>query len=207
METAMEDVMKTDIPQRQGQGPGSQLDGSGSGVSAGVGGVAQQAKTFGRDVKDKTSELTGSIMRAAKTQAQGLGATASGLADQAKDKVESAVNDKKSAGADYIGSIASAVHRAAGEIGNEVPQAGQYIHQAADRLDDVAAAVREKNVRELVGEVEGFARQQPMLFFGGTLLLGFAAIRFLKTTQGGTQSAGASTQPVTSSPKMVPGNY
>jgi hypothetical protein len=192
----MEDTMNPGNTQPMGQRQGS------SQVGSGLDGVAQQAKTFGRDIKDKTSEFTDSLARTAKSQAQGLSAAAGDLAGQAKDKVEAAVNDKKSVGADYIGNIASAVHRVAGEIGNEIPQAAPYIHQAANRLEGVATAVREKNVRELVGEVEGFARQQPMLFFGGTLLLGFAAIRFLKTTQGGSQA-----QPMTPSPATAPGTY
>jgi hypothetical protein len=37
-------------------------------------------------------------------------------------------------------------------------------------------------VRELVGEVQDFARRQPTLFFGGAVVLGFAALRFLKST-------------------------
>ena len=42
--------------------------------------------------------------------------------------------------------------------------------------------MRERDVRELVGEVQDFARKQPTLFFGGAVILGFAALRFLKST-------------------------
>jgi cell division septum initiation protein DivIVA len=185
---------------------GAQRDGSGAGGSLGMGGLTEQAKAMGRDIKNKASEFSDNVAKTAKNQAQGLSAAASDLADQAKGKVESAVNEKKSAGADYIGNIAGAVHRAADEIDGEVPQAAQYIHQAADRLEDVASAVRDRNVRDLVGEVENFARQQPMLFFGGTLLLGFAAIRFLKTSENDPNSAVAS-QHISSSPSTAPSSY
>ena len=49
--------------------------------------------------------------------------------------------------------------------------------------------MREKDVRQLVGEVQDFARRQPTLFFGGAVLLGFAALRFLKSAppSGGTE--------------------
>jgi hypothetical protein len=33
----------------------------------------------------------------------------------------------------------------------------------------------------LVGEVQDFARRQPTLFIGGAVILGFAALRFLKS--------------------------
>jgi uncharacterized protein YjbJ (UPF0337 family) len=148
----MEDTMNPGNTQPMGQRQGS------SQVGSGLDGVAQQAKTFGRDIKDKTSEFTDSLARTAKSQAQGLSAAAGDLAGQAKDKVEAAVNDKKSVGADYIGNIASAVHRVAGEIGNEIPQAAPYIHQAANRLEGVATAVREKNVRELVAATHAVFR-------------------------------------------------
>jgi hypothetical protein len=48
-------------------------------------------------------------------------------------------------------------------------------------MQGVADTIRERDVRELVGDVQEFARQQPTLFFGGAVILGFAALRFLKS--------------------------
>ena len=36
-------------------------------------------------------------------------------------------------------------------------------------------------MRDLVGELTDFARRRPTLVFGGAMLLGFAALRFLKS--------------------------
>jgi len=102
------------------------------------------------------------------------------------------MNEQKTAGADYLGTIAQAVHRAAGEFQTEVPQAAQYIRQAAGQIESVANAVRERNIRELVGEVQGFARRQPTLFFGGAVILGFAALRFLKSSDTSSSGKGSS---------------
>ena len=144
--------------------------------------LAGQAKDLVRDVKAKASGLTDEVTRAAKDNASQLGDAAMAMANSAKDKVEAAVSERKSLGADYIGSIAQAAGRAAYSFEAELPQAAHYIRQASEQIQGVADTVRERNVRELVGEVQDFARRQPTLFFGGAVVMGFAALRFLKST-------------------------
>ena len=143
---------------------------------------AAQAKDMVRDVKAKASDLTDGVTRAAKDNASQIGDAALDIANNAKDKVEAAVTERKSIGADYIGSIAQATGRAAHEFEAELPQAARYIRQASEQMQGVADTVRERDVRELVGEVQDFAKRQPTLFFGGAVILGFAALRFLKST-------------------------
>jgi len=147
---------------------------------------ASQAKGVARDLKAKATDVTESVTRAAKDQASQLGSTARDIASSAKDKVETAVQEQvtqqKSLGADYIGSIAQAATRAAHEFDNDLPQAAHYIRQASEQIQGVADTVREHDLRELVGEVQDFARRQPTLFFGGAVVLGFAALRFLKSS-------------------------
>lgn len=144
--------------------------------------LTAKAKDVVRDVKGKAAELTDSVARTAKENASQLGDAAVDLANSAKDRAEEAVTRRKSLGADYIGSIAQATGRAADEFEPELPQAARYIRQASEQIRGVADTVREKDVRELVAEVQDFARRQPTLFFGGAVVLGFAALRFLKST-------------------------
>ena len=151
--------------------------------------LAGKAKDVVRDVKAKASDLTDGVTRAAKDNASQLGDAALGIANSAKDKVEQVVSERKSLGADYIGSIAQATGRAANEFQSDLPQAAQYIRQASEQIQGFADTVRERDVRELVGEVQGFARRQPTLFFGGAVVLGFAALRFLKSTAPNAGSA------------------
>lgn len=141
-----------------------------------------EAKDIVRDIKAKASDLTDGVTRAAKDSASQLGEAALDMANTAKDKVQAQVRQRKSIGADYIASLAQATGRAANEFEADVPQAAHYIRQASEQIQNVADTVRERDVRELVGEVQGFARRQPTLFFGGAVVLGFAALRFLKST-------------------------
>jgi methyl-accepting chemotaxis protein len=151
--------------------------------------LAGKAKNVVREVKAKASDLTDGVTRAAKDNAAQLGDAALDLANSAKDKVETAVTQRKSLGADYIVSIAQATGRAANEFDHDLPQAAQYIRQASEQIQGVANTVREHDVRELIGEVQDFARRQPTLFFGGAVVLGFAALRFLKSTPPKASSA------------------
>ena len=144
--------------------------------------LSGKAKEVVRDVKAKAAGMTEDITKAAKDNAAQLGNTAKEFATNAADKVGEAVTQRKSLGADYIGSIAQATQQAAMAFDNDLPQAAHYIRQASEQIQGVADNVREKDVRELVGDVQEFARQQPTLFFGGAVVLGFAALRFLKST-------------------------
>jgi hypothetical protein len=144
--------------------------------------LADKAKDVVREVKEKAAGLTDDITRAAKENASQLGDTARQFASTAQEKVGEAVTQRKSIGADYIGSIAQATSQAAQAFDSDLPQAARYIRQASEQIQGVADTVRERDVRELVGEVQDFARKQPTLFFGGAVILGFAALRFLKST-------------------------
>jgi hypothetical protein len=144
--------------------------------------LADKAKDMVRDAKAKASELTDGAMRAAKDNAAQLGDAALEMANSAKEKVEANVTQRKSIGADYLGSIAQAAGRSAKEFEADLPQAAHYIRQASAQIQGVADNVRGRDVRELVAEVQDFARRQPTLFFGGAVVLGFAALRFLKSS-------------------------
>jgi hypothetical protein len=163
---------------------------------SGAADLADQAKTLGVDLKNKASDLTDTVSRAAKDHAGNLGTAAKDMASDATERVKTAMDSQKTAGADYLGTIAQAVQRSAGQFDNDVPQAAKYIRQAAGQIETVANAVRQRDMRELVGEVQEFARRQPTLFFGGAVVLGFAALRFFKSSapsHGHGTSAGVNT--------------
>ena len=149
--------------------------------------LREQAADMARDLKNKASDVGDHVTRAAKDKASELGAAAKKLSGDATEKIEDAANERKSMGANYIGSIAQAVDRAAGEFDTAVPQAASYMRQASHQIQDFADSIDGRDVRELVGEVQDFARKQPTLFFGGAVILGFAALRFLKSAPASSQ--------------------
>jgi len=147
-----------------------------------------KARDLGRDLKGQASALAESATDTVKTQANNLTETTRELASQAGDKMKAAVADQKTVGADYVGNFAEMVRRASYEFDGQIPQAGQYIRKAADQIGSVSEALRTRDVSELVGEVQDFARKQPAAFFGAAVLAGFAAVRFFKSAPAGQKN-------------------
>jgi hypothetical protein len=128
------------------------------------------------------SEMGDKLKRTFGDQAANVGDKAKTVASDAGQKIETAWQNQRASGASYLENVAGLVHQAAEVFDQEAPQAARYIHQAADQIDGVAEAVRSKSMREVTSEVQGFARRQPAIFFGGAMLLGFAAVRLFRAT-------------------------
>ena len=141
-----------------------------------------EIQSFGDDMKEAASAAQEKVTDTVREQAAKVGDKAKTFASDTGRKIESALDAQRGTGADYLQNMAGLVHQTADVFEREVPQASRYIHQAAEQIDTMAEAVRTKNVREAVGDVQDFARRQPALFFGGALLLGFAAVRLFKTS-------------------------
>jgi hypothetical protein len=100
----------------------------------------------------------------------------------AKTEARRIASQQKEAGADRLGEVAGAVHGAARSLEAGMPQVASYVHDAATRLEDAAKTLRQRDVDDIMDQIGRFARAQPVLFFGGAMLAGFALTRFLKST-------------------------
>jgi hypothetical protein len=110
-----------------------------------------------------------------------------GLTNRAAEVIRDTATDfaeaRKREGAERIKGFGRAVHGAADEIGREIPQAGDYVHKAADTIESAADHLQNRSVDELIGTFTRFARQQPAAAFVGAVLVGFVLSRFLKSAQ------------------------
>ncbi len=100
----------------------------------------------------------------------------------AMSQAEEVADRQKKAGAERVDEVAKAVHGAADQLGKQMPQAAELVHAAASRLEQGAEAVRERNIRDLVGTFSDMGRKEPLALFGGAIVAGFAISRFLKST-------------------------
>lgn len=121
------------------------------------------------------------------------------LASKAADKLVSSAEDQKQAGIDYMEGISSSVRRAAGEFEQQLPEAARYIRLAADEMTTMSESLRRRDIGKLLHDVQSFARRQPTAFLGISLVFGFAATRFLRSSaenrgMEGNRSAMADTQ-------------
>jgi hypothetical protein len=121
-----------------------------------------------------------------------VGAATGGIADTAKDigeKIGSVARDAgvnmgeapKAAGADAIEGVGRAVRNAADEIGKESPLVAGYVRDAAASIEKVAGDLRAHTIGDVLDMVTRFGRQQPVAFFAGAIVAGFALSRFVKS--------------------------
>lgn len=153
--------------------------------------LTDQALSAGRDIKDKAIGLVGASSDTIKEQASDFVDTAKDVASQATDKLKQAVDGQKSAGADYVGSLAETIRRAAKEFDSDLPIAGTYIRKAAARVEGVADTMRTGNFTDLIRGAQSFARRQPTAFLGMAVLAGFGVVRFLKSSANEVDRSGA----------------
>jgi len=149
--------------------------------------VTDQAISAGRDVKDKAIGLAAASSETIKNQASEFVDAAKDVASEATDKLKQTVDSQKSAGADYVGSLAGTIRRAAKEFDGDLPIAGSYIRKAASQVEGVADTIRTGNFKDLVRGAQSFARRQPTAFLGMAVLAGFGVVRFLKSSASETE--------------------
>lgn len=113
--------------------------------------------------------------------------TTSNVVDQVQQQAGSSIDRRKDEAANEIQKVAGAVRQLGQGLGGEdqgplVQYAAQYGQKAADGLERLTNYLRQTDTRELVREVESFARRQPAIVMGGAFLLGLAGARFLKSS-------------------------
>jgi hypothetical protein len=141
-------------------------------VQQAVGPVAEQAQQAVGQVVDQAQQVAGQVMDTAKAQ------TTNRLS-MGKDQI-----------AGTLGAVAQAMHQSSQGLREQDQGAvAGYTEQAADRLDGAAEYLRQRDVPQLVDEVEGFARRQPAMFLGAAFGLGLLAARFIKSSRQQTHSS------------------
>lgn len=101
--------------------------------------------------------------------------------DGAKESARSTINKQKDTAASGMDDVAAALrdasHRREGE-GNQT--VARLAGSAADGLERLSGALRNKDAGAMLHDIDGFARSQPLAFFGIAFVAGFLAVRFIK---------------------------
>ena len=126
---------------------------------------------------------TAQALRAADQVTDQAKQQASQLADQAKQQVSSQLSSQKTRAAEGLGSVAQALRQTSQQLRDQdqgpMPQ---YVERAADQIERISGYLQDKDVSQLVDDVERYARRQPALFLGGAFVLGLIGARFLKSS-------------------------
>jgi hypothetical protein len=122
-----------------------------------------------------------------------VGQDVSNMADQAKQAASQAkqqvteqatarVDDQKHRVASQLSSLAMSLDEVSSTLRTQNPTMAQFADTAIDRLNEWSTMIEQKDVGELFGDLERFARRNPALFVGGAFALGLLGARFLKSS-------------------------
>jgi hypothetical protein len=144
---------------------GTAQAGAGAGSTAGDGGVKEQAQEKIEDVRAQAGEQA--------RQAAG----------QARDRVREQVDQRSTQAGQRVSEQAGDLRSVADQLreqGKEGP--AKLAEQVAERTERVGTWMTESDADRILGDVEDFARRNPMAVAAGGLLVGFVASRLLKAS-------------------------
>jgi hypothetical protein len=133
--------------------------------SGGDGGVKEQAQEKAQEVRDKAGE-------------QVRNATG-----QARDRVRGQVDERSTQAGRQVTTQAEDLRSVAGQLreqGKDGP--ARMVEQVAGHAERAGSWLTESDADRILGDVEDFARSNPLAVAAGGLALGFAASRVLKAS-------------------------
>jgi ElaB/YqjD/DUF883 family membrane-anchored ribosome-binding protein len=155
-----------------------------------------------------TSSTSGNQTSSTDLSVDSVKDTARGLYDSAKSTAGQAfgaatkratevLDEQKGTVASGLTTVADSIKQV-GENLNTTPEqnpitekAAQYTNSLAQQIENLSGYFERKDVREMVRDVESFARRYPAYFIGGAVALGFLAARFLKSSGPRQRTQGA----------------
>jgi hypothetical protein len=123
-----------------------------------------------------------------KEQAADLGRKATqgarDVAGQAQSQARNRIERGKQDAATTLTSVATTLLNSGLQLRDEQQEmAGEYVERAARQIERAANYVQNADLREIVDEVEDFARRRPAVFIGSAFAAGLLAARFLKSSR------------------------
>jgi len=107
---------------------------------------------------------------------------------QVKEKAGSVIDEQKTNLASGINTVADSIRQIGENLRGDDDKnqiaaiAAKYGDTLAGQVEKFSSYIDDKELRELVRDVEQFARRNPALFIGGAFALGIMAARFLKSS-------------------------
>lgn len=125
----------------------------------------------------------GSPKALAKDAVQTVKQEAATFAADAKEKAVEAAEQHKETATRTLGDFADAIRKAGEDLSSKDQSlAGRLVGQAADGLEGLSRSVSDKRPEELLEAVRDFGRRNPAAFVAGSVLVGLALGRFLKSS-------------------------
>jgi len=109
--------------------------------------------------------------------------TQSGIMGRVRERATAQLSTQKDRATDGLGSVAQAVRQSTQHLRDGKHETiAQYVERAADQIDRFSNELKNRDVNQLVNDVQRFARRQPALFVGSAFAIGVVGARFLKSS-------------------------
>jgi len=151
--------------------------------------LKDQVADAGAEVRQRASDALRASTDVARDKFQEAADAAKDVASGTVDQVQEQARQQQRTGADFVGRFAGNIREAARAFESDAPFAAGGINSAAEYVEDAAEKIRNGSFRDLVDGATDFAKRQPAAFLGISVLAGFAAVRFLKASAGGSSSS------------------
>ena len=171
-----------------GTDAGQELRGAMDDFTSSVSNAAAETSQATQDVASTAKDAIVAAARAATSQA-------SGIVGNVAAQLGSSVEEQKGRGADSLSGFAHAIKTAAAELDQQSPGIARQFRGASDRIERFSGSLRDRRVEDLITDYSNLAKTQPVAFFAGALIAGFALSRFVKSTANATPSKLASSTP------------
>ena len=114
------------------------------------------------------------------------GGRSTGMVDRVRQTAAAQLTTQKTRATEALGSVAAALRQSSQPLrDNNQATLADYAGKAADQLEQFSTRFRERDLTELMDDVNRFARRQPALFVGAAFAAGVLAARFLKSSPDG----------------------
>src|SRR4051812_35946842 len=90
--------------------------------------------------------------------------TATNIVGQAQEVASSQANTQMTRAASMLDSVAQSIHSSSSSMRDQQPQIASFADQAAERVEQASGYLRQHDFKDVVNEVEGYARREPMIF-------------------------------------------
>lgn len=139
------------------------------------------AKANAQNLRDSASAIATDLKTQASAHVEDAKGVITSMADEARNRIAGIIDQQKAMGADKLSGISRAAHNAAADLDQQNPHMARLVRDAAGSVDMIAGNLRSSNVGDVIASVSSFARKQPVAFFAGSVLAGFALARFIKS--------------------------
>jgi len=138
------------------------------------------------DIRDRAHHMAGQVVdKVQEAASRMVGGEQQGapVMDQAAEQVTSRLD----MGKDYVAESVTGVAQALRQTGQHLredgaqPALATYADRGAEQVERFGGYLRQRDTGQIVTDLEGFARRQPMVFAGGAFALGMLAVRFLRS--------------------------